>query len=338
MHLLAWCKDRSGIPFPSIANCSEEEIPKMRSEIEKIHSKIISCQLEEGEVDEDLEQQILKYQCHNCTFTCHKKKKTMTIKKEEGYGNSQVPSDATDLIALPLCRFDFPKNPSDVTVCLTSFRKGEDQEVISRAKKDFLKIRKYLLRQTYCPNGAKREDQPGYKKLQHQTFKEFLLVVGMFEGLDPTGEDSMKQARERYHNSLRVSIKGQLKVFGQRNMKSLFMNNFNKNLMKLQPANQDVSYIGDAYGAAGYVCGYLTKAESGQSALLKKCDEEFSGQPEHIKIKQMAKILDKSREISIQESVYRILGLPLCKFSVKVSCFIQGLKHYTMVKARSNGS
>ena len=88
--------------------------------------------------------------------------------------------------------------------------------------------------------------------------------------------------------------------------------------MKLNPANQDVSYIGDAYGAAGYVCGYLTKAESGQSALLKKCDEEFSGQPEHIKIKQMAKVLDKSREISIQESVYRILGLPLCKFSVKV--------------------
>ena len=60
-------------------------------------------------------------------------------------------------------------------------------------------------------------------------------------------------------------------------------------------------------------------AESGQSALLKKCDEEYSGQPEHVKIKKLSKVLDKTREISIQESVYRILGLPLCKFSVKVS-------------------
>ena len=228
VHLLAWCKDRNGRPFPSIANCSEEEIPKITKEIEQIHSKIISCQLDEGEVDEDLEQKILKYQSHNCTFTCHKKKKTITIKKEEGYGISQVPSDATDLIAIPLCRFDFPKNPSDVTVCLTSFRKDEDPEVISRAKKDFQKIRKYLLRQTYCPNGAKREDQPGYKRLQQQTFKEFLEVVGMFEGLDSAVEGSMKQARARYHNALRVSIKGQASVFGERNTKSLFMNNFNK--------------------------------------------------------------------------------------------------------------
>ena len=270
-------------------------------------------------MDEDLKQKILKYQCHNCTFTCHKKKKTLTIEQKEGHGISEVLPDATALIALPLCRFDFPKCPSDITVCLTSFRKDEDPDVISHAKKDFKNIRKYLLRQTYCPPGAKREDQPAYKKLQQQSFREFLEAVGMFEGLDPVFGDTMKQARERYHKALRVSIKGQIKVFGERNMKSLFMNNFNKNLIKLNPSNQDVSYIGDAYGAAGYVCGYTTKAESGQSALLKKCDEEFSGQPEHVKIKQMAKILDKSREISIQESVYRILGMPLCKLSVKVS-------------------
>ena len=305
--------------MPSVANCSEAEIPRVVKEIEDIHSRIISCQLEEGEVDECLKEQILKYQSHNCTFSCHKKKRTMTIEQKEGHGILAVPPGSTALTALPLCRYEFPKCPSDITVCLTSFKKEEDKDVIDQAKKDFLRIRKYLLRQTYCPPGAKREDQIAYKNLTRQSFREFLEVVGMFQGLGTSDENAFLQARNRYHNALRVNIKGQIQVFGKRDLKSLYLNNFNKNLMKITPANQDVSYIGDAYGAAGYVCGYLTKAESGQSALLKKCDEEYSGQPEHVKIKKLSKVLDKTREISIQESVYRILGLPLCKFSVKVS-------------------
>ena len=60
--------------LPSVANCSEAEIPRVVKEIEDIHSRIISCQLEEGEVDECLKEQILKYQSHNCTFSCHKKR------------------------------------------------------------------------------------------------------------------------------------------------------------------------------------------------------------------------------------------------------------------------
>ena len=107
-------------------------------------------------------------------------------------------------------------------------------------------------------------------------------------------------------------------VFPKRDTKSLYVNHYNKKLMKHHGANQDITYIGDAYGAAGYICGYLTKAESGQSALLKKIDEEFKHLPEQEKLRKFAACLDKSREVSIQEAIYRLLGLPLAKFSVKV--------------------
>ena len=52
--------------------------------------------------------------------------------------------------------------------------------------------------------------------------------------------------------------------------------------------------------------------------LLLKC----SNLGEIEKINKLASVLDKHREVSIQECIYRILGLPMTKFSVKVKYFL----------------
>ena len=87
--------------------------------------------------------------------------------------------------------------------------------------------------------------------------------------------------------------------------------------MRLHKTNHDIQICIDPYSCAQYCCGYLTKNESGQSKFLKAVNDETSlSQIE--KLKALAAVLDKHREVSVVEAVYRLLGLNMTKSSVKV--------------------
>ena len=68
---------------------------------------------------------------------------------------------------------------------------------------------------------------------------------------------------------------------------------------------------------AEYICNYVTKSESGLSHLLKNINDKATESGENVAetIKKVGKALDKGRELSIQESIYRSLGLAMTKFS-----------------------
>ena len=82
-------------------------------------------------------------------------------------------------------------------------------------------------------------------------------------------------------------------------------------------------YVSDMFVCAQYVTNYLTKSETNMNTLLKNINEEGTKKGMHTTkiIDQLSRALDKNREVSIQETVYRILGLPMCKFS-RVVTFI----------------
>jgi hypothetical protein len=145
-------------------------------------------------------------------------------------------------------------------------------------------------------------------------------IVGMYSAIFSGLSDQEKfdQAKVRYHTALRAGIKGVASVLPKRDLQNLFTNNFNTKIMKIHPANHDIQLCIDPYSVAQYIVGYLSKNESGMSALLKKVDEECSNLSNIDKINKLASVLDKHREVSIQECVYRLLGLPMAKFSVKV--------------------
>ena len=63
---------------------------------------------------------------------------------------------------------------------------------------------------------------------------------------------------------------------------------------------------------------YLTKNESGMSKLLKAVNDESTHLNHLDKLNALASVLDKHREVSIQEAIYRLLSLPMTKSSVKV--------------------
>ena len=52
--------------------------------------------------------------------------------------------------------------------------------------------------------------------------------------------------------------------------------------------------------------------------LLKAVNEECQNKKQMHKLNKLASVLDKHREVSVQEAVYRLLGLPMTKSSTKV--------------------
>ena len=127
----------------------------------------------------------------------------------------------------------------------------------------------------------------------------------MFEGnnkLEDCTKEEKKKAFERYLDALSASVRGTGCVFLQRGTKDLFTNNYNRKLMQVHQANHDIQIVVDQYACAQYVVGYLTKNESGMSKLSNMET-----------LNQLSSVLDKHREVSIQEATYRILSLPMVK-------------------------
>ena len=130
-----------------------------------------------------LKQKVEKYQSHSHTFTCAKKKRTLTIKENEGHGRLDGQVKGPALSSISVCRFKFPKFPLDETRLVKGISKDIDEEVIKTRKKDLDKIIKFLVRQTYTEK--KIEDHQGWKNLQGLDFWQFLYEVGMFKENKP---------------------------------------------------------------------------------------------------------------------------------------------------------
>ena len=97
----------------------------------------------------------------------------------------------------------------------------------------------------------------------------------MFEEEKPQySQQEIKAATQRYYNALSASIEGTGAVLIKREVKDLFTNGCNKNIRRLHQSNHDFQVVTDQYACAQYVCGYLTKNESGMSKVLKSVNEE----------------------------------------------------------------
>jgi hypothetical protein len=187
------------------------------------------------------------------------------------------------------------------TKVIHGFNKDLPAEEVKVRKDNLMKIKKFLLRSTYCVARQKLEDNQNWNDIKNLTFDQFLDRLGMDE--------------EQYLNALQASVRGLYTIIGKRNVKDAFTNNFNVNLMNIHPANHDIQAICDPYAVAQYVAGYLSKAEAGISKLLNKLEKECGNNTSLEKLKKIRNLLDRQREESIQECVWRSLGFPMTKFS-----------------------
>ena len=150
------------------------------------------------------------------------------------------------------CRFNIPFFPLDKTIFLEGrikenipvdeeLRKKEEEDHL-KSKQDLLKIRKYLLRQSY----GHQENSPSWIKLKSLSFWQFIFEVGMFESdkkLADFTESEKKIAKERYLKALKTDLKGSGAIFLKRSVSDIFINNYNPNLILLHGANHDIQII-----------------------------------------------------------------------------------------------
>ena len=325
IHCVFWLKDKDGNKPPSMWNEENKSDADLGGQIASFCDSIMSgsstsmnCEIH-AVFDYsckdciDGKNLVEKYQSHKHTFSCRKKGKKIRILAAEGHGRLDKKKVGEEILA-SVCRLRHPKYPIDKTEFVHGFSQDVDENVLKEAKKDYQKVRKYLLRLTHAETFKESEE---WKKFKKMTFEDFLFEVGMFRD-ERTRDDpiEIEQARKRYLTALRCEVKSSGMVVLKRNTSDIFTNNFNKMLIKLHQANQDIQYISDEYAVAEYITNYLTKNESGLSSLLKNINDEALKEGENVlvTIKKLGKALDKGREMSVQEAIYRALGLTMAKF------------------------
>ena len=180
-------------------------------------------------------------QFHTCKFTCFKKKKFLKIHPREGHGRFDGVRHSTE-IQVQICRFKFPRNVCDESVFLHIFPADYPKELLKKAKDDYMKIRKYLLRFSHEMSDMDPAKVESFKGL---TFYEFLYEVGMFEdGENPSNKVFQQKAKERYLTALRCQIKSSGFLLIKRTTQDIFTNNFNKVYSKFMKAIYRLIFLG----------------------------------------------------------------------------------------------
>ena len=332
-------------PAPNFKNCVQGKKGIEREQgiklLEEFADLLISISIDESE------EKIKKYQTHNHTFTCTKNKASgwIVVAEDEGFGKDDGKKTGAKL-KTPKCRFKFPRFPMQKTMFLEPLKKKNpdeldeavlkefdntfnpndtqnvatqsnqvekqkeinryfyDEIVIKKAKVNLNRIKKYMLRNLF--EEKKGETNPARENFFSLSFDEFLKELDMSE--------------EDYLLALRSGVSGNGYMFMKRSCKEVYTNNFNRNIMETHPANNDFTLCIDENQVAAYIAKYITKNEGGQSKMLKEVDEQCAkeGLTYSEKLKKFANALDQSREVSVQEIIYRLLGYPMAQFSRKI--------------------
>ena len=103
----------------------------------------------------------------------------------------------------------------------------------------------------------------------------------------------------------------------KRECKDIFINNYNPRILQDDPLNHDIQIIAGedgAYACAVYAAKYISKDEEGQNKLLKPIEQESLklGDSTDSKLKKLGKVLEDTREVSMQEVIFRLFGYAMC--------------------------
>merc|ERR1712115_305758 len=126
--------------------------------------------------------------------------------------------------------------------------------------------------------------------------------------------------------ALRGVVKQKMIFLPKRNCNEIFINNYNPKILNDDPSNQDIQIIAGeeaAFAVATYTAKYISKDEAGQSKLLKRIEEDsrIIGDSTDLKLKKLGKVLEDTREVSMQEVIFRLFGYSMCSSSKKKNLF-----------------
>ncbi|XP_072564692.1 uncharacterized protein, partial [Paramormyrops kingsleyae] len=101
----------------------------------------------------------------------------------------------------------------------------------------------------------------------------------------------------------------------------VWVNQYNRDLLRCWNANMDIQFVVDAYSCIVYIISYISKAEREMGLLLANAQKEATQQGNldaKEALRQLGSVFLHNREVSAQESVYRLTNMRLKEGSRKV--------------------
>ena len=191
------------------------------------------------------------------------------------------------------CRYGFPKAPVRNTFISRPSPTEDDSDEMERERKD--------------------------AKLKLQEIWDLL------KGKDTTFENitdllnATHTTYDEYIKAIRICSKS-CQIVMRRNTQDVWVNGYNKNLLRIWNANIDIQYILNPYCCIMYIVSYITKGEHELSALLKEAfNNPEENQGTHLEeMKKAMYVYSQNREVSAQEAVTRTCGLKMKSSSRQV--------------------
>ncbi|KAI4899975.1 hypothetical protein NFI96_003455, partial [Prochilodus magdalenae] len=101
----------------------------------------------------------------------------------------------------------------------------------------------------------------------------------------------------------------------------VWVNQYNRELLRCWNANMDIQFVVDAYSCIVYIISYISKAEREIGLLLSRTQKEATEQGNldaKQALRKLGSVFLHNREVSAQESVYRLTNMTLKEASRKV--------------------
>ena len=139
---------------------------------------------------------------------------------------------------------------------------------------------------------------------------------------DLTVEELLEKANvdpDEYMSALAMSTKGSVVVLKCKlnELNECNINNYNVPIMLAWQANMDLRYVLNAYACVMYFASYIMKTRA-MGELLKQVASESRTEELKLQMRKVGSAFLTHSEVSVQESVYRILLLPMKQVSWSV--------------------
>ena len=157
------------------------------------------------------------------------------------------------------------------------------------------------------------QDHP-VKKAKETLKKVFTVLQGSERQHDISLDELLLMAdvsETDYLEALHTSKRGNTVVL-KRSPRECWINNYNPTILKAWKANMDIQYITDPYACVMYVASYMMKCEKEMGQLLSCVSQECKGEDMKEQLKKVKSVFMNHREVSAQESAYRLLSLSPC--------------------------
>ncbi|XP_024120095.2 uncharacterized protein LOC112141236 [Oryzias melastigma] len=215
------------------------------------------------------------------------------------------------------CRFNFPRTASGRTFVIDEEKKQKCPKcsdpnqlgATDEKAKDQCICFQIMMR--------KHEAEMAAEALNEIT-REVLDEKSKFDTLEQIFEHF--QIDQEIYESLFRACSRKRKVVLKRDKNEIWINPYNKSLLKCWNANMDIQYIVDAYACVVYIISYISKDEREMGLLLRNAQKEAEKGNASAKesLKKLGTVYLHNRDVSAQEAVYRLANMHLKECSRKV--------------------